>query len=274
MNRPTLAVALIVKNESKNLKACLDTVADWVDEIVIVDSGSTDETELIARQFTQAFYRQLVWPGFGRQRQLAQTYVKSDFVLWLDADERVTPELKAAILYAIAQHSGARIYRINRLTTAFGKAINYSGWSPDWITRLYKTQDTQYNDALVHESVIIPNGFEVIKLKGRLQHFSFEDLSHYHKKTQLYMQSWVDQRQGHKKTTLISAILHGVFRFLKMYVIKLGFLDGQHGLLLALLSANTTFSRYADLWLRDYQQSQPRLDQPRLDKMPNEDQHR
>ncbi|EOX4846136.1 glycosyltransferase family 2 protein [Vibrio alginolyticus] len=252
MSKPTLAVALIVKNEERHLKACLDTVRDWVDEIVILDSGSTDNTESIARQYTDKFYSNLDWQGFGKQRQLAQTYIESDFVLWLDADERVTGELRQDILNAISQHKDKNIYQVNRLTTAFAKEIRHSGWSPDWVVRLYKTSQTQYNDALVHESVVIPNGFNIVSLNGRLKHFTYERLGEYTRKTQLYMQSWADQREGKKTASLLSAFTHGFFRFFKMYIIKRGFLDGRHGFLLAVLSANTTFTRYADLWLRDY----------------------
>ncbi|WP_333913699.1 glycosyltransferase family 2 protein [Vibrio coralliirubri] len=252
MSKPTLAVALIVKNEEKHLKACLDTVKDWVDEIVLLDSGSTDSTEEIARRYTNKFYTNLEWPGFGKQRQLAQNYVESDFVLWLDADERVTDELRQDILNVINQHCDKNIYRVNRLTTAFAKEIRYSGWSPDWVVRLYKTSETKYNDALVHESVVIPDGFKVVSLNGRLKHFTYERLGEYTRKTQLYMQSWADQREGKKSASLFSAFTHGFFRFFKMYIIKRGFLDGRHGFLLAVLSANTIFTRYADLWLRSY----------------------
>ena len=101
MNKPTLAVALIVKNEAKHLQACLKTVHEWVDEIVILDSGSTDNTEQVARRFTDKFFSNTHWPGFGRQRQIAQSYVESDYILWLDADERVTPELRQNLLEAL-----------------------------------------------------------------------------------------------------------------------------------------------------------------------------
>lgn len=255
MSAPTLAVALIVKNEEKHLAACLNTVKDWVDEIVILDSGSTDQTEEIARQYTDKFYVNLQWPGFGPQRQLAQGYVESDYILWLDADEQVTTELKQHIQQVIKENKPNCVYKVDRLSTAFGKKIKYSGWSPDWVTRLYKTTDTQYNEALVHESVVVPSSYQVIALKGKLLHNTFDELSQYTRKTSLYMKSWADQREGKKKSSLFSAISHAFFRFIKMYFIKLGFLDGRHGLLLAILSANTTFTRYADLWLRDYQKS-------------------
>lgn len=255
MSSPTLAVALIVKNEEKHLAGCLDTVKDWADEIVILDSGSTDKTEEIARQYTDKFYVNLEWPGFGPQRRLAQAYISSDYVLWLDADEQVTPELKKQIQQVVQENKENCVYKIDRLSTAFGKQIKHSGWSPDWVTRLYKTQDTQYNQALVHESVEIPSSHKVITLKGKLLHNTFDELSQYTRKTAMYMKSWADQREGKKKSSLFSAISHAFFRFIKMYFIKLGFLDGRHGLLLAILSANTTFTRYADLWLRDYQKN-------------------
>ncbi|MGY5767980.1 glycosyltransferase family 2 protein [Vibrio cincinnatiensis] len=249
---PTLAVALIVKNEAKHLQACLETVAGWVDEIVILDSGSSDETEAIARRFTDKFFVNTDWQGFGPQRRLAQSYVESDYLLWLDADERVTPELKSSILQAVQNDKPNTVYQVDRLTTAFGKQIRYSGWSPDWVTRLYRTQDTQYNTALVHESVEIPSHLTLQSLSGYLQHYTFEYLPQYTAKTQHYMKAWADQREGKKSSSLTGAALHGFFRFFKMYIVKRGFLDGRHGLLLAILSANTTFTRYADLWLRDY----------------------
>lgn len=149
MSKPTLAVALIVKNEEKHLQACLDTVKDWVDEIVLLDSGSTDRTEEIARQYTDKFYTNLDWPGFGKQRQLAQQYVTADYVLWLDADEQVTPELKESILHAVSANKPNVLYKLNRLSSAFGKFIYHSGWSPDWIVRLYRTEYTQDRKSVV-----------------------------------------------------------------------------------------------------------------------------
>lgn len=246
-----LGVLMIVKNEAKHLAACLDTVAEWVDEIVIVDSGSTDDTETIARQYTDKFYRYNDWPGFGPQRQRAQQHMTTDWVLALDADERVTPALKNEILQVVTTSQPGHAYQINRLSEAFGKTIRHSGWSPDWVLRLYRRQETSYNDALVHEKVETQH-LKVEKLKGRLMHYTFDSLSQYTRKTALYATSWADQREGKKQSSLLTAILHSIARFLKMYVVKKGFLDGRHGLLLAILSANTVFIRYADLWLRDY----------------------
>ena len=113
---PTISVAMIVKNEAADLAQCLNTVKDWVDEIIIVDSGSTDNTQEIAEQYGAKFYSHPDWPGFGKQRQRAQQYVTSDYVLWLDAGERVTPELRESIQQAVQQGTPNTVYDIPRLS--------------------------------------------------------------------------------------------------------------------------------------------------------------
>lgn len=251
MTTPTITVALIVKNEANHLQACLETVQGWVDEIVILDSGSTDSTEAIARQFTDKFFVNPEWPGFGKQRQLAQQYITSDYVLWLDADERVTPELKSNIQEAINANKPNVAYKVNRLSDAFGKEIHYSGWSPDWVLRLYRTNEAQYNDALVHEKVITSDSVHVEKLKGRLLHFTYDNLHHYINKTTGYLKAWTDEREGKKKAGLSTALIHAIGCFIKMYIIKRGFLDGKHGFILAWLATHSTFIKYIDLYLRE-----------------------
>ncbi|MDV2383332.1 glycosyltransferase family 2 protein [Vibrio cholerae] len=252
MNKPTLAVALIVKNEARHLDECLQTVHDWVDEIVVLDSGSHDETEQVARRYTEKFYVNAKWPGFGPQRQLAQSYVQSDYVLWLDADERVTPELKQSILQAVAANKQDTLYQFARLSWVFGRFIRHSGWYPDRVLRLYPTQLTRYNDALVHEKVHVDPSMKVETLVGDAIHYTYNDVHHYLVKSAGYAKAWADQRQAKgKKASLSQGIVHAVGCFLKMYLLKRGFLDGKQGFLIALLSAHSTFVKYADLWARD-----------------------
>lgn len=249
--QPTLSVAMIVKNEAQDLAQCLDCVKDWVDEIVIVDSGSEDNTAQIAQQYGAKWYQHTDWQGFGKQRQLAQQYVTCDYVLWLDADERVTPELKQSILQAVRSDEKNTVYQLNRLSEVFGREIRHSGWYPDYVVRLYRTDFAQYGDELVHEKVHYPTTATVQKLQGDLRHFTYKDIHHYLVKSANYAKAWATQRQtAGKGATLFQATSHAIATFAKMYLFKAGFLDGKQGFLLAVLSAHSTFVKYADLWNR------------------------
>ena len=249
--KPTISVAMIVKNESQDLAQCLDTVKDWVDEIIILDSGSTDNTEKIAREYGAKFYQNTDWQGFGKQRQLAQQYVTSDYVFWLDADERVTPELRQSIQTVVQRNAKNTVYKVPRLSRVFGREIRHSGWYPDYVTRLYKTSYASYNDGRVHEKVIYPENTHIEKLQGDLLHFTYKDIHHYLVKSAGYAKAWAEQRQEQGKTaSLLDGVTHGIACFVKMYFLKAGFLDGKQGFLLALLSAHSTFVKYADLWER------------------------
>ncbi|MDX1451102.1 MAG: glycosyltransferase family 2 protein [Oleiphilaceae bacterium] len=249
---PSLTVALIIKNEELNLSACLKTVADWVDEIVIVDSGSTDKSEDIAKRFGAKFYRHEDWQGFGKQRQIAQSYITSDYVLWLDADERVTPELKRSIQTTLKTDPSNTLYQVSRLSYVFGRYIRHCGWYPDRVTRLYRVNEAAYDDARVHEKVVVPGGANIAVLDGDLIHFTYRDLHHYLTKSAGYAKAWADERRERgKRASVTQAVLHALTCFLKMYVLKAGFLDGKQGFVLSALSAHSTFIKYVDLWTRD-----------------------
>lgn len=249
-NQTTISVALIVKNEADNLAACLRTV-EWADEIVVMDSGSTDDTQKIAEAAGAKFYTNTEWPGFGKQRQLAQEKVTSDWVFWLDADERVTPELKASILKAIKTADRTTVFNAIRLSWVFGRYIRHCGWYPDKVLRLYPTQLTQYNNSLVHEHVVTDNAMSVKDLDGDLLHYTYRDLQHYLVKSAGYADAWAKQRQQQGKTAnVLQAVTHGLSCFIKMYILKAGFLDGKQGFILSVLSAHSTFAKYIDLWVK------------------------
>ncbi|WP_026958172.1 glycosyltransferase family 2 protein [Aliagarivorans taiwanensis] len=250
MSHPSLAVVIIAKNEADNLAECIASV-DFADQVVVFDSGSSDNSQQIAEQAGAEFHQNTEWPGFGRQRQLAQQKVRCDWCLWLDADERVSPQLAQSVKQAIAADQSA-IYEIARKSWVFGRFLEHCGWYPDWVIRLHPTGLTQYDDALVHEKLQIPQGQQVQKLKGDLLHYTYESMEHYLVKSAGYARAWADQRQARgKKSSLSQGVLHAVGCFCKMYLLKRGFLDGKQGFLISVLSAHSTFVKYADLWVRD-----------------------
>lgn len=252
----TLSVVLIVKNEAEHLAACLDTVS-WADEIVVFDSGSTDETLAIARRYTDKVFVDGDWQGFGVQRLRAQQQASADWVLMLDADERVTPALQASIAQVLSEDDRNNVYDVPRLSWVFGRFIRHSGWYPDHVTRLYPRERARYNEARVHEKLHYPPEMEKRALHGDLIHYTYKDLNHYLVKSAHYAEAWAEQRfERGQRSSLSQALLHGVACFIKMYLVRAGFLDGRQGLLLALLSAHSTFVKYADLWVRHQQKSE------------------
>lgn len=245
----SIAAVLIVKNEQAHLRACLETLS-WVDEIVVLDAGSRDATLDIARAFTDKVVVNDDWQGFGVQRRRAEALVESDWILMVDADERVTAALRESILAALAAPEPA-IYTLPRLSWCFGDFIRHSGWYPDRVARLYPRGRAGYDAALVHEKLENPEGLPVRDLQGDLLHYTYRDLRHYLEKSAHYAEAWAEQRRARgQRGSLGAGVVHAVGCFLRMYLFKAGFLDGRQGLLLALLSAHSTFAKYADLWIR------------------------
>lgn len=247
---PSLSAVLIVKNEEAALAACLQALT-WVDELVVIDAGSTDSTIEIAKQYTDKVFVESDWQGYGQQRQRAQGYASCDWVVMIDADEHVSPELRDTIQLAVAENDLSKVYALPRLSWVFGRFIRHSGWYPDYVIRLYPRDKAAYGDEKVHEKLHFPDSMRVVKLKGDLLHYTYRDLEHYLVKSAGYAAAWAEQRQAKgKRSSLLQGFLHGVTCFLRMYIFRLGFLDGRQGLLLAMLSAHSTFVKYADLWVR------------------------
>ncbi len=246
----TLSVVVITRNEAANIDACLASV-DFADEIVVLDSGSTDETVERARARNAKVEVRADWPGYGPQRRRAQALAGGDWILMIDADERVTPELAAAIRAAVQRDDRDRAYALPRLSWCFGRYIRHGGWYPDYVVRLYPRARGRYDDALVHEKVVLDDGISVGRLEGDLLHFTYDSLRHYLEKSAHYAEAWADQRErAGKRASLSQGVVHALGCFVRMYLLRGGFLDGRAGLLLALLSAHSTFNKYADLWLR------------------------
>lgn len=247
---PTLSAVLIVKNEEKSLSACLDTLS-WVDEIVVVDAGSSDRTIEIAKSYTDKVFSEPDWRGYGVQRQRAQAYATGEWVMMIDADEHVTQELKASIQRVVRENDQTKVYALSRMSWVFGRFIRHGGWYPDYVIRLYPRLKARYGDEKVHEKPHFGDEMQVVKLKGDLLHYTYRDLEHYLIKSAGYAAAWAEQRQaGGKRGSLSQGFWHGMACFLRMYIFRFGFLDGRQGLLLAILSAHSTFVKYADLWVK------------------------
>lgn len=240
---PSLSVIIITMNESGNIRACLESIA-WADEIVVVDSGSTDGTPEICREFTQRVYTH-DWPGFGKQKNRALGYATKDWVLSLDADERVTPELQAQILDAAsaARYDG---YYIPRLSQFCGKFIHHSGWYPDYVLRLFRRGTGKFSDDLVHETVLLQGATG--KLNAPLLHYSYRNTADVGRKVQHYAASAAQQMfKAGRQASRLDAPLRGGWAFLRTYLLRLGILDGKAGWDIARMNAHTTYLKYKKL---------------------------
>jgi len=252
----TLSAIVITMNEEKRIGACLESLAGLADEIVVLDSGSQDKTLDIARKYTDKVFISDDWPGFGKQKQSAQAYTSGDWIISIDADEVVSPELSRSIKEAVRKDDRSLVYALARTTWFFGSFIRHSGWYPDYVIRLFPKDRTGFDDALVHEKVLVPEGIQQKTLTGDLYHFTFTSMEQWLVKTAYFARLWADERAAKgKKSSLIQAVSHALAYFVKTYFFKRGFLDGRPGFLLAVLGAYSRLIKYADLWSRSLDQS-------------------
>ena len=243
-----LSAVLIVKDEANKLAECLASL-QFAHEIVVLDSGSGDRTVEIAREYGARVVVNSDWQGFGVQRQRAQALATGDWVLMIDADERVTPELRSNIETAIC--SGPAIYYINRLSWCFGRFMRHTAMYPDWIPRLYPRTQAGFDDTRVHERLSNPQNLPERRLEGDLLHLVYDDVRHLVSKSALYAEQWAIARAEAGRTcSLLSAIGHGLSCFVRMYFLRRGFLDGGQGFVIAVVMSHSTFVKYADLWVR------------------------
>lgn len=239
----TLSVIIITKNEEANIRACLESVA-WADEIVVIDSGSQDSTVDICRELG-ATISVRDWPGFGAQKNRALSAAKSDWVLSLDADERVTPELQEQLIQAMQDETRSG-YFIPRLSQFCGKFIRHCGWYPDYVLRLFKRTQGRFTDDLVHESVLVKGN--TAKLSTPLLHYSYLNVADVYRKTEQYSTAAAQQmRDRGKSATALDAPLRAAWAFLRTYVLRLGFLDGMAGMNVSRMNARTTYLKYKKL---------------------------
>lgn len=242
----TLSVIIITKNEEANLQACLESVS-FADQWVVVDNASTDKTCDIASAFGAEVVQTTVWPGFGPQKNLALARATQDWVLSLDADERVTPELAAEIRKAMQQPE-ANAFEIPRLTQFCGQWIHHCGWTPDHVLRLFRRGQAGFSDDLVHERVLLKSG-SLARLKSQLLHYSYPTPAHYWRKLEQYSLAWAEQARARgKQSSMPRAVISGLMAFIKSYFFRLGILDGSMGFAVCAMQAQAAFGKYFTLY--------------------------
>jgi glycosyltransferase involved in cell wall biosynthesis len=240
----TISSIIITYNEEKNIRDCLESLK-WADEIIVVDSESQDKTTKIAEELGAKTYSQ-EWQGYGRQKNYALGKATGDWILSIDADERVTPELAREIQEKLSSHSFSG-YKIARKTYFLDKWIKYGGWYPGYVLRLFQAGKARFAEKEVHEYLELNS--EAGYLKNPLLHYTDDTLDHYLDKFQRYTSLASKELYVHRKRVSLSDLfLRPILFFLKMYVAKRGFLDGIHGFILAVLSSFYVFVKYAKLW--------------------------
>lgn len=219
----------------------------FADEIIVLDSGSTDATSSLASAMGAKVSTDADWQGFGVQKNRALALATSDWVLSIDADERVTPELKREIEAALNDCT-FDAYCFSRMSSYCGKYIKHCGWYPDRVTRLFKRGKANFSNDLVHERLVIAGGVGV--LGACLLHESYRNLEEVLDKTNRYSSAGAESKyKSGKRTSFKAAFGHGLWAFVRTYFLRLGFLDGRLGIVLSISIAEETYYRYLKLWM-------------------------
>ncbi len=235
-----LTVSIIAKDEEANIRRCLESVK-WANEIIVLDSGSTDNTVGIAKEYTDKVYS-TDWQGYGVQKQRALERATSSWVLNLDADESVDESLRETIESAIASDK-ADAYRIPICMNFYGHPLPHSA-SPSRHIRLFKREGARFSDDIVHEKIILPTTVRVGRIKRAIMHHSFQDVSHALYKINRYSSySAKIKIETNKRSGFAKTLLGTSWMFLRCYFLQRGFLDGRAGFLFAVFAAQGTFYR-------------------------------
>jgi len=240
-----VTATVITLNEARNIRECLASLT-WANEVIVVDSGSTDGTPELARA-AGARVIEREWPGYAAQKDFAASQAANDWILSVDADERVTPELAAEIQRTLEQPSGHAGFRIPRITFHLGRWIRHTDWYPDYQLRLYDRRQASWAKRRVHESVTARGA--VGKLSHDLQHYAYRDIAHHYETMQNYTRlAAIQMHEEGRRGSFFEILFHPPFAFLRNYVLKAGFLDGTPGLIISAMNAHYVFLKFAKLW--------------------------
>jgi glycosyltransferase involved in cell wall biosynthesis len=243
----SISAIVITRNEEAVIRRCLESVA-WTDEIVVVDSGSTDRTAAICRELGAKVTTTDDWPGFGLQKNRALGLATGDWVISLDADEWATPELRAEIELSVNEPRDRVAFAIPRRSSFCGRFMRHSGWWPDYVVRLFRRDRARFSEDRVHERLIVEGATG--RLKAPILHEAITDLDQMLAKMNAY--STAGARMFHeqgRRASLLMAMAHGGWAFFRAYVLRLGFLDGREGFMLAVANAEGSYYRYLKLML-------------------------
>jgi len=242
---PKLSVTVITRDEAADIQAALESVA-WADERIVIDSGSTDDTVAIARRHADRVEVR-GWPGYVAQKNYAASIASHDWILSIDADERVTPELGSEIRALMAGSPPHAAYRVPRVTWHLGRWIRTTDWYPDTQLRVYDRRSAEFTGRYVHESVTSRGSVGV--LKGELQHFAYRDIADHLETIDRY--TTFAARQMHedgRRAGLLQLTGHPWLAFVRNYFVRGGFRDGTAGFLISTLNAYYVFLKFAKLW--------------------------
>ena len=242
---PPVSVVIITQNEADNIRNALESV-QWADDIIIVDSGSTDDTIQIAKQFTDRIVSHK-WAGYGAQKNYGASLATHDWILSLDADEQLSAALTEEIHSLLENEPTARGYRMPRVTHYLGQWIRTTDWYPDYQLRLYDRRVAQWSDHLVHESVSVNGPIEYLRFE--LEHFAYRNVSQHLATIDRYTTLAAQQmlKNGRQANTL-DLVLHPLGAFLRNYIARGGFRSGSVGIIVSLLNSYYVFLKFVKLW--------------------------
>jgi glycosyltransferase involved in cell wall biosynthesis len=238
-----ISVTILTKNSQHYLPAVLEALQSF-DEVLICDTGSTDDTLSIALQFPNVTLHQSPFIGFGPTHNIASELARNDWIFSIDSDEVVTPALVKEL--QLLRLDPSCVYSFPRRNKYKGKWIKWCGWHPDRQIRLYHRKQTRFTDAQVHESIII-GSLRHVPLKEGVIHYSYANAADFLSKMQAYSDLFATQYQGKKHSSMSKAVLHGLFAFFKSYILKKGFLGGAEGFEISVYNGNTAFYKYLKL---------------------------
>lgn len=243
----SLSAIVITKNNERTIARCIESLA-WADEVIVVDSGSTDRTLEICRALGAQVHVTSDWPGHGPQKNRALDRATGAWVISVDSDEWVTPGLRAEIERTLASADVKAGYAVPRCSSFCGRIMRHSGWWPDYVLRLFRRDAGRFTNDHTHERLLVEG--RVGRLREPLMHEAIVDLDQMLGKMNSYSTASAHMKlEAGSRATLVTAILHGAWTFFRTYVLRLGFLDGREGFMLAVANAEGSYYRYVKLML-------------------------